>query len=293
MLEPYLCRPTLRSYAMTAHEQVLMALRYYATGDKMTTIGDTMGFHVSSVSRSVRDVSAALCDIAPQYIKWPTDPAEKMTIKQGFYSIASFPGVIGAVDGTHTRIQSPREYEHTYVNRKGFHSINVQGICDHTGKFLNVSAKWPGSNHDSFIFRSSDIGIHLEGNHRGIDVDGVLLGDSGYACSRYLLTPYLRPSTRAQIKYNDAHAKTRGVVERCFGWWKRRFIVLHEENKCEPGRVAKIAVACAVLHNIALQRHEPMEDDINGPGDNGGNDGAVQGPINDNVRRFITEHYFN
>uniref|UniRef100_A0A8W8LR66 Uncharacterized protein n=1 Tax=Magallana gigas TaxID=29159 RepID=A0A8W8LR66_MAGGI len=37
------------------------------------------------------------------------------------------------------------------------------------GRFTNIVAKWPGSNHDSFIFRGSNVGTNLE-----VDVDGVL-----------------------------------------------------------------------------------------------------------------------
>ena len=44
------------------------------------------------------------------------------------YCIAGFPNVVGAVDGTHIRIQAPTQNEDDYVNRKGYHSINVQ-VC--------------------------------------------------------------------------------------------------------------------------------------------------------------------
>lgn len=37
-----------------------------------------------------------------------------------------FPQVVGVVDGTHIRIQAPSANEDDYVNRKGFHSLNVQ-----------------------------------------------------------------------------------------------------------------------------------------------------------------------
>jgi hypothetical protein len=48
-----------------------------------------------------------------------------------FYWIAGFPGVMGAIDCTHVRIQGPSEYENNYINKKGFPSINVQAVCDH------------------------------------------------------------------------------------------------------------------------------------------------------------------
>ena len=37
------------------------------------------------------------------------------------------PGVIGFVDGTHIAITKPKvDVEHQYMNRKGYHSKNVQ-----------------------------------------------------------------------------------------------------------------------------------------------------------------------
>jgi hypothetical protein len=68
MIEPKLCRPTLRSHAIPADTQVKLALRYFASGSPMRVIGDTIRYHISSVSRAVRDVSNALGDIAGQYI---------------------------------------------------------------------------------------------------------------------------------------------------------------------------------------------------------------------------------
>ncbi|KAG1662225.1 putative nuclease HARBI1 [Nymphon striatum] len=107
----------------------------FGTGSPMKVIGDTMGYHISSVSGAVRDVSGALCQVANQFINWPTLAAEKKNrIKQGFYEIAHFPGVIGAIECTHVRLQSPSGgNEYAYVHRKGFHPINMQGVCDHRG----------------------------------------------------------------------------------------------------------------------------------------------------------------
>lgn len=48
-----------------------------------------------------------------------------------FYTKHNFPGVIGCIDCTHIAIHSPSVddpefHEHLYVNRKNYHSINVQ-----------------------------------------------------------------------------------------------------------------------------------------------------------------------
>jgi hypothetical protein len=43
---------------------------------------------------------------------------------------------IRAINWTHVRIQAPSlDYEYAFVNRKGYYSKNVQGVCDHTGNF--------------------------------------------------------------------------------------------------------------------------------------------------------------
>ena len=46
------------------------------------------------------------------------------------YKIAQFPGIVGCVDGSHIPIITPKENEFVYVNRKNFHSANVQAVCD-------------------------------------------------------------------------------------------------------------------------------------------------------------------
>ena len=129
--------------------------------------------------------------------------------------------------------------------------------------FTNVVSRWPGSTHDSHVFRTSSLCRHLEAQNHLLD-DGILLGDSGYACSPYLMTPYASPSTRAEERYNTSHTKTRVLIEQTFGRWKRRFHVLHSEIKMAPEKVCVIVGACAVLHNIAILLNEPMDEGTDG-----------------------------
>ena len=79
------------------------------------------------------------------------------------------------------------------------------------GKFIDVVIRWPGSTHDAHIFRTSQLRTRLEATHHTLK-DGILLGDSGYACRPYLLTPYMRPASEAQERFNAAHKKTRTQV---------------------------------------------------------------------------------
>lgn len=67
----------------------------------------------------------ALYDKVATFIRWPTleESQQSMEIVQRNYG---FPGVIGAIDGTHVKIIAPRKDSDSYINRKGFHSIQLQ-----------------------------------------------------------------------------------------------------------------------------------------------------------------------
>lgn len=121
---------------------------------------------------------------------------------------------------------------------------------------------------------------------------GYLLGDSGYACSSTLLTPFLRPSEQAHVRYNSAHRKTRVLIEQTFGRWKRRFAILHGEVRVCYKRVPLLIACCAILHNIAVQHGLP---DFEG----GENDNDDNEPIIDlrndgcRFRNFIAQQHFS
>ncbi|KAF9406217.1 hypothetical protein HW555_013336 [Spodoptera exigua] len=83
-----------------------------------------------------------------------------------------------------------------------------------------------------------------------------------YPLKSHLLSPYLNPVTRGQQKYNDAHIKTRNVVERQYGVLKRRFPVLAVSIRLRLDTAIRVMLACCVLHNICIIRKEcePIND---------------------------------
>ncbi|XP_059195861.1 putative nuclease HARBI1 [Centropristis striata] len=172
-------------------------------------------------------------------------------IKEEFYRIAGFPNVTGALDCTHLKIKSPGAHEVDFVNRKSFHSINVQMVCYTDCLINNVVAEWPGSVHDSRVFGTSEICQRLSQG----EFSGVLLGDRGSACQPFLLTPFTDPQ-EAQQAYIHDHARTRPRVEMTFGLLKARFQCLHCPPQCglpEEGECPQRAT----IHGL---RHFPDDD---------------------------------
>ncbi|XP_045031108.1 putative nuclease HARBI1 [Daphnia magna] len=209
-------------------DMVLIALQFYATGTFQTVVGNVLRYSQSSVSRSISWVSLALSLISHKHICFP---ANLNNLKIQFAEIARIPGIIGCIDGTHIRLQRPTVHEKAYVNRKNYHSISVQGICDANHKFLSVCATKPGSCHDSSIFKCSTIGKKFKAGDFGTSI---MLGDSGYANTPFLIIPYNEPTEAYKTRFNAAHKTTRCVIDRAFGILKKRFNVLHSEIRMPP-----------------------------------------------------------
>lgn len=58
--------------------------------------------------------------------------------------------------------------------------------------------------------------------------------------------------------YNESQIRTRNVVERSYGVWKRRFPILSLGIRLDIERVEAIVVATAVLHNIATDHNDQL-----------------------------------
>jgi hypothetical protein len=85
-----------------------------------------------------------------------------LQIKQDFYEKLGFPGVLGAIDGTHLHIVAPPANHPVhptvaYMDRRGNYSINVQIICTSDLQITALDARFPGSVHDSAICMMSNV----------------------------------------------------------------------------------------------------------------------------------------
>ncbi|KAJ3665365.1 hypothetical protein Zmor_000862 [Zophobas morio] len=208
-----------RNKAISPLNQLLITLRFYATGAFQNCLGDHIHISQPSVSRIIARITRCIAHRSNIEIRMP-DPNESVQVCSDFYGIANFPRVVGAIDCTHIKITSPGgENAELYRNRKGYFSINVEAVCDAHLIIRHIVARWPGSVHDATIFNDGPLPVNFQGGRHG--ANNFLLGDSGYPCKLFLLTPLLHPRTPAEVAYNTAHKKTRNTVERCFGVLKK------------------------------------------------------------------------
>ena len=95
--------------------------------------------------------------LTSQFLHFPYSRQEQIKTNQGFYGTASFPHVLGAIDCMHVQLVPTPATAHIYCNHSDTYFINVQAIVDCKGQLTNVVAKYPGSAHDSYIFRHSTV----------------------------------------------------------------------------------------------------------------------------------------
>jgi hypothetical protein len=168
--------------SLTVLEQILITLRFLATGSFQLVCADTARISQTTVSRVVSKVVRAILSLRPRMVCFP-DNLEH--VKHQFYEIANFPGVIALTDGTHIPIIKPAGVAEAeiYRNRKGFFSLNAQVTCGPDMKIYNVVSRWPGSTHDNRIFENSYLNWRLSANQ----LRGIILADGGYGNKRLVL----------------------------------------------------------------------------------------------------------
>ncbi|KAM7307620.1 hypothetical protein ISCGN_011256 [Ixodes scapularis] len=193
--------------------------------------------------------------MATEGIRFPTTRGAASLTSLAFLGIAGFPRVLGCIDGTHIAIKVSKEDKPAYLNQKGYTSINVQAICNPESIITELTVKWPGSTHDSYMWRNCDLYDQFAA---GTGPDGWLLGDAGYSVQPWLMTPIRTPKDQPEEDYNEALTKTRKVIERTFGILKTRFRCLDKSGgvlQYQPKICCRIIVACVVLHNYCRRHH--------------------------------------
>ncbi|XP_036329439.1 putative nuclease HARBI1 [Rhagoletis pomonella] len=192
------------------------------------------------------------------------DNDEKLQIKEHFYTKFRLPGVIGCVDGTHIAIRTPSAEERPhFYNRKGFYSLNTMVVCDHKMRIRSIDPRYPGSCHDSLIWRSSDIRSYLQAQYNNGEHNTWLLGDAGYPLEPFLITPYRSAGEGThQSTFNKCHSRARNVVERTIGVMKNRFRCLLSSQRLmyDFNKAKSIINICAALYNICIHLGEVAQE---------------------------------
>ncbi|KIH54372.1 hypothetical protein ANCDUO_15483, partial [Ancylostoma duodenale] len=288
---------TSRGQALSVPQQVAMCLNLLGRNTKQRDSARMAGCDQGTVSRTLARFVNAMCARAGTVIFWPTDE-ERRRIRKKIFDSYHLPNIAGFIDGSHIRILGPRENESDYVNRKDYHSINVGAVCDDKLIFRWVSASFPGSAHDSRVFKESQLYEDLRSGSK----KGCLVGDSAYAAESFLIkrcatiAPSVRPVLTSKEPL-DVLKVSGKFSERSVGKFFRIDLVHLTENdgrffSYDPDFATRIIICCFTLRNIAITAgetadfsdYEDSDDDDVEPPEN-----ALAGKAL--IRKIINDHF--
>uniref|UniRef100_UPI00398F418E putative nuclease HARBI1 n=1 Tax=Pristiophorus japonicus TaxID=55135 RepID=UPI00398F418E len=231
-LQPDLQSQTWLRLALSIATKLTIALNFYTTGSFQSATVDISNISQFAAHHSIRQVTDAFYK-RRDYISFPMSREKQLEWQTGFVRIAGFPRVQSTIDCTHVALRVPQNNPEMFRNHKGFHTLNVL-VCNHHRKIMAVDVRYPGSNHDAFLLRQTG-------------VPGVFV-----------------TLHAAQQAYNDAHSATRCIIEQCIRILKQRFRCLDRSGRVlqySLKQVSLFVVVCCMLHNLAIMRAQPLEDE--------------------------------
>lgn len=250
-------RPTRRSHALSAREQILITLHFLGNGSIYHLNGYSLGVTKATICQCIHTVCELITRyIMPLYVRRPTNNTNNISEK--FARICGFPHVKGLSDGTLININAPSVHEPVYVSRTHKHAINLLLVSGPQHEFFYASAKCPGSFHDSRCLQVSSLWNSWELNQwRPGDDRSIILGDSAFPLTTWLITPTIRVSNRLPHLENaikiflQRHRKTRFKIECAIGILKHQFYYLRYGLRfTDPRRICLAIYACVTLHNM-------------------------------------------
>ncbi|KAL5544986.1 hypothetical protein UlMin_008770 [Ulmus minor] len=99
-------------------------------------------------------------------------------------------------------------------------------VVDFKMKFTYIVAGWEGSSHDAQVLNVATSNPAFMFPHAPED------------------------GNRRKQMFNYRHASLRNVIERTFGVWKNRFLILRGIPRYPLKKQRDLVIACAVLHNF-------------------------------------------
>ncbi|ETN11176.1 hypothetical protein PPTG_10128 [Phytophthora nicotianae INRA-310] len=210
----------------------------YGNGNSVAHLVRDYAVGMGTVPTYVRRVQKALLRHYTTCVSWPSQQQRALSAAFHEERFGLTEGVVGFVDGTHVNFsQKPHIQGSLHYSQKCQHSLNVQ----------------------------TPIAKHPERYFSG---DEYLIGDTGYALSIRLITPYKLPAAAKDEHafYNETISSARVINETCIGLLKNRWMSLKEirtqiKKKADFRHVNNHILACVLLHNLGLALADEWDED--------------------------------
>lgn len=291
ILEPHL-KTKKRKRGATPNGDILpslrvsMAIRYFAGGDSVD-IAPLHGVPPNEVLSSVDKIINAVHRADELSIHFPEHYNDQQRVADAFKrkSAIGFGNCVGAIDGILVWTNKPTSFDLNllgfgpkkfFCGRKNKYGLNMQGICDADGRFLDYKIRHPGATADYLAFTTSSIfdkiqkGSKVHQGHPFLKPGLSLYGDNAYVNSDFMSVPFRAVTSGPKDAYNFFQSQLRINIECAFGMLVHRFGILRKPmpvNFTIQKSCALVGCLCK-LHNYCINEKEnnkplrPMATDL-------------------------------
>ena len=206
-------------------------------------------------------------------IKWPKTEDEQLKGIAEFDERWGLPGVIGAIDGTLILMRKPSQKQggvdtDGWLGYKGQIASLLLAVVDANGRFIYVSAGYPGCFGDAGAFMNSKLKEKIEAGLLSTNwsctvgeitrtYKPFLVGDGAFPLSIYMQKCFgTTPNENSREgRYNRRIINCRREVERSFGRLKGRWVFCSRNTFWGCPKFVKDAhLVCCALHNFVEKR---------------------------------------
>lgn len=242
--------------------RISAVLRHFAGGDSLKEHSITE----VELEEYITEVVEAIEDCNELDVKFPLTHQEQQMTAAAFEMIRSdvgfdcCAGIIGSML-VWTQESIKQESSDYWCERQKRHGIHFQAICDHNGRFLDMSFAKSGLVDDLDAFRQSEIGKKMM--EKDFLAPGLMLfGGKAYSSSPAVVTPVcdVKDDDKLAKEFNYHHGQLTRHVDIAFASLLERWGLLRRPlpSSYETDKQIGLVSALLKLHNFCLTDVEPL-----------------------------------
>ncbi|XP_073279135.1 protein ALP1-like isoform X2 [Primulina huaijiensis] len=229
-----------------------------------SAVARRFGLDSSTACRAFYSVCKAIVENLGHLFELSSD-INRIIVGFGWISLPNCCGVMGI---------EKFELEGPSVGENGF--LLVQALVDSEGRFLDVSAGWPGCKKPEDVLKSTKLFSGVECSKEylhgpsfelstGSSIPQYILGDSFYPLLPWLLTPFNKTNgelSSSEQAFNEVHCRGMEFIRVAFGKVKKRWKLVGGKWKGQCFEAFPfVIVACCLLHNFLIKCSEKMSEE--------------------------------
>lgn len=240
--------------------RISVAVRYFAGGDSAVDHGIT---DEKTVDDCVWEIVKAIHKCKELDFEFPSHSRQR-EIAVCFELLKSdikFSSCAGAVGSMLLWTDKPEteDSQDYYCAQKKRYGHNMQAICDHNNRFLEVNMDSPGATSDFVAFNKTEISKKIRSE--GLLANGLALyGEESYSPCPHVVTPFQGEITTLKTDFNYFQKQLSSQIGSAFTQLLQRWAILRRPLPARygPDRQRSLGLALCKLHNYCLEDTEPM-----------------------------------